>query len=388
MKSEKISRRATVRFETPPGDQAQFDWSEYIMEIGAKLTKVYCYSMILSFSRKKAVLFSKSIDSDSILSGIHELFMKLGGVTLELVIDNPKTLVIHNRGDEEVKFNDDALMLFGYLGVIPNACHPYRPRTKGKIEKPFQYIENHFVKGNSFGDMNELNDAADKFIKKWNSKVNGTTKRIPNELFEEEKPHLSIVKCKKILKDTLKIRKVSLDSFVSVGGIKYSVPVKYADKNVKIRVLYGYILEIYDYALNIIKVWYIAKGSYRGICKDDCDYDEIAPKLPTSIPEIRRVFESTFESGKEYLEICQNTVRQPHYHAREFLKLKELYSTEDLNSILTDCIDKKILKISDIQAYIKENYNTAGADKSGFDYSSKSSADSDKLIRDLSYYSD
>ena len=36
-----ISRKATVRFETPPGDQAQFDWAEYIMDIGGKKTKIY-----------------------------------------------------------------------------------------------------------------------------------------------------------------------------------------------------------------------------------------------------------------------------------------------------------------------------------------------------------
>ena len=46
-----ISSRATVRIETPPGDQAQFDWSEYSMVIGNRERKVYCFAMILAASR-------------------------------------------------------------------------------------------------------------------------------------------------------------------------------------------------------------------------------------------------------------------------------------------------------------------------------------------------
>lgn len=52
-----ISSNATVRIETPPGDQAQFDWSPYEMEIGGRIRTVYCFSMILSASRKKAICF-------------------------------------------------------------------------------------------------------------------------------------------------------------------------------------------------------------------------------------------------------------------------------------------------------------------------------------------
>lgn len=43
-----ISKKATVRFETPVGDQAQFDWTEYEMWIGERKRTVYCFSMILA----------------------------------------------------------------------------------------------------------------------------------------------------------------------------------------------------------------------------------------------------------------------------------------------------------------------------------------------------
>ena len=37
-----ISSKATVRIETPPGDQAQFDWSEYSMVIGGRERRCPC----------------------------------------------------------------------------------------------------------------------------------------------------------------------------------------------------------------------------------------------------------------------------------------------------------------------------------------------------------
>ena len=59
----KISSKATIRIETLFGDQAQFDWSPYKVIIDDKLTEVYCITMILSACRKKAIVFTKSIDS-------------------------------------------------------------------------------------------------------------------------------------------------------------------------------------------------------------------------------------------------------------------------------------------------------------------------------------
>jgi transposase len=52
-----ISSKATVRIETPVGDQAQFDWAEYEMEVGGGIHKIYCFSMISAACRKKGHLF-------------------------------------------------------------------------------------------------------------------------------------------------------------------------------------------------------------------------------------------------------------------------------------------------------------------------------------------
>ncbi len=103
----KISKKATVRIETPPGDQAQFDWSPYKMVIDNEIKEVYCFTMVLCACRMKAIVFSLTCNAEAIYEAIQELFEDLGGVTQELIIDNPKALVIEN----EVQVNQNSILM-------------------------------------------------------------------------------------------------------------------------------------------------------------------------------------------------------------------------------------------------------------------------------------
>lgn len=73
-----ISKRASQRFETPLGDQAQFDWGEYEIYIASR-TKIYCFTMVLSYSRKKAAVCSLPVSAAAIYEAIQDLFIELGG---------------------------------------------------------------------------------------------------------------------------------------------------------------------------------------------------------------------------------------------------------------------------------------------------------------------
>lgn len=378
----KISSKATKRTETPLGDQAQFDWSEYTMKIAEEKQVIYCFAMILSASRKKAMIFSKSCDGEAIYEAIHELFKELGGVTKELLIDNPKALVLENSHNKEVKFNLSALRLAAYLGFELNACNPYRARTKGKVEKPFQYIEEQFVKGSFFESMTALNTKGREFINEWSSMKHGTTKRVPNEHFLEEQHHLKPVKDKNFIINKLKERKVSYDSYISVNTNKYSVPVEYVDKKVKFRIVLGYKLEIFNSNLNIIATHEVFKNK-DNICTIDEHYGVLNNIAPKSIPEIRRQFEATFKSGKDFYELAIQHEFQASFHARQILKLKELYTVDSLDLIVDYCLSNKIFNIEKVKEVLKNNYMdiVCGNNKNPHNIKEEMG-----LTRDLSYY--
>lgn len=243
-------------------------------------------------------------------------------VTKELLIHNPKALVVSHKKDEEVVFNDGALKLVTYLKTELNACLLLRPRTKGKIENPNQYIEEQFINGSSFNSMEDLNFEIKHFMRNWNKKTHGTTRRVPNEVFEEEKPFLTSLREKLVI-----------------------------ESDFEVRTAYGYKLEIFDLDLSLIKSYTLFEGKYNKH-EYSADYEAIASKIPRSIPEIRRVFKSVFKHGSEFYELASKVTRRTHFHARKSFKLKYLYSVEDLDIILNHCVQNNMFKIENMESVI------------------------------------
>lgn len=389
------SSKATVRIETPPGDQAQFDWSEYSMVIGDSERKVYCFAMILAASRKKAVCFSLKVDAAAIYDAIQELFDELGGVTLELLIDNPKALVIENnpKSEDEIRYNPQALMLAKHLGAELNACPCYWPRKKGKIESPFHYIEEQFIKGNTFATMEELNRRGKEFVNEWCDEVHGTTKRIPNQhyLIEEKAALLPLPKTHYWTKKPQK-RIISPDSYISIGGSKYSVPVKYVDKALQFRITYGFRIEIYDMKEDRI-LTLEASDKKHDVRTDPVHYEAIATTVSTSIPQIRRDFTSRFTNGQRYLDAAGRKFDQPTHYARKIMLLGDLYDDPTLDRFIGYCVDADKMDIASFKGILRE-YNAGSLSLSDLVCKENADAacgkechdDGPALTRDCSYY--
>ena len=68
-----------------------------------------------------------------------------------------KTAVIGEDADGLVIYNRALLDLARHYGFQPRACRPYRPKTKGKVERPFRYIREDFFLGASFRNLDDLN---------------------------------------------------------------------------------------------------------------------------------------------------------------------------------------------------------------------------------------
>lgn len=386
-----ISKKATVRHESPPGDQAQFDWTEYEMVVAGMYRKVYCFSMILAASRKKAICFSLKVDGDAIYEAIQELYDDLGGVTLELLIDNPKALVIKNnpKTEEEIKYNPHALMMAKHLGTELNACPCYWPRKKGKIERPFNYIEEQFVKGNTFATMDELNHRGKKFIDEWCDEKHTTTRRIPNQHYLlEEKQMLQPLPKTHYRTKQMQRRIVSPDSYISINSNKYSVPVKYVDKKVQFRIVYGFKIELYDSKDNFIMSF---EGSYKkhDIIKNPEHYEAIAKRVSTSIPQIRRDFTERFSNGLKYLDAAGRKFDQPTHYARKIMELQELFDDHILDNFIGIAVDEDKMDIKAFRALLREYTNGKRSiiqDQPGTNIQADEYDEVSELIRDCSYY--
>lgn len=388
----RISSRATVRVETPPGDQAQFDWSEYSIVVGNRERRVYCFAMILAASRKKAVCFSLKVDAAAVYEAIQELFEDLGGVTLELLIDNPKALVSVNnpKSEDEVRYNPQALMLAKHLGTELNACPCYWPRKKGKIEAPFHYIEEQFIKGNTFATMEELNRRGKEFVDRWCDEVHGTTKRIPNQhyLLEEKEALLPLPRTHYRIQQLQK-RIISPDSYISIGGSRYSVPVRYVGKALQFRITYGFRIELYDMRENPVLTLEISNERHT-VRTDPVHYEEITKPVSTSIPQIRRDFSARFTNGQRYLDAAARKFDQPTHHARKIMLLADLYDDVILDRFIGYCVDHDKMDIRSFKGILRD-YNAGKLSLSGTGEESVESGmpcreEDPELTRDCSYY--
>lgn len=217
-----------VRFETPPGLQAQVDFARFVVTFTDEPTAsriVWLFSLVLGHSRHIFARFVAHQDLQSLLRCHVAAFDAIGGVPVEILYDRMKTAVTGENGEGQIIYNGSLLALARHYGFIPKACKPYRAKTKGKVERPFRYIREDFFLARSFRNMEDLNRQLDDWLARVaNVRLHGTTNRIVAEAFAAEQPDLQALPAGPF-ETLIKLeRRVTHDGLISIGGNYYSVP--------------------------------------------------------------------------------------------------------------------------------------------------------------------
>ncbi len=236
---------AVYRFETKPGIQSQVDWAECgRIEIDGMQRKLFCFTMILGYSRMRYVEFTLSIDVHNLIQCHLNAFRYFGGCTKEILYDNMKQVVLKRAPvSSNSTWNSEFEDFFKYYGFIPRLCRPYRPQTKGKIENNVSFVKRDFLLGSEFQSFSDLNLQKQKWLDRINSSIHGTTNEIPLERLKKE--DLRDYESVPPYNNTLKAyRKVSRDSYVSYLGNRYSVPYRYAGRDC--------VLQVFNNSINIV----------------------------------------------------------------------------------------------------------------------------------------
>ena len=143
---------------------------------------VFC--LILGYSRRKHYWASRDSSQASIFEAIEESLWHFGGAPKELVIDNDRSFVLDARPGQR-RFNPRFLELCGHYRLQPIAARVRHPRTKGKVERPFFYLEQHLIKGRQFQDFAGFCQELARFeAEELDTLVHHTTQERPIDRFQ------------------------------------------------------------------------------------------------------------------------------------------------------------------------------------------------------------
>lgn len=146
--------RADVRVETAPGQQGQFDWSPFEIDSG-EIEQVWSYT--LSWSRARSFAACDNQRQTTILRRLVQSFETFGGVPYESVTDTMAGVVDGwecNRPILNIRFVDFAAYYRFAVHISPRRY----PKYKGKVERPFRYLDENFCNGRTFKSREEFRE--------------------------------------------------------------------------------------------------------------------------------------------------------------------------------------------------------------------------------------
>lgn len=332
LKSATIDPRVTERYETAPAQQGQFDWSPYTVEIDEQPTPIIAFGFTLGYSRRKHHFVSRDETQASVFEALEAGFRHFGGVPKQLLVDNAKVFVIHAQ-PEHFTWNARFLEFCGHYAVQPVACRPYWPRTKGKVERPFFYLEEQFIKGHSWPSFAAFDAGLARFIAEdLDLRIHSTTQERPLDRFGREQGLLTALPALPFIGTHEASRGVSWDCLVSFGGSRYSVPWAYAGQRVWVRPSQGLRLSLRSQTGTVIANHTLSATQGASVI-DPAHYAGLRAEVPKTRALVTAAFSAHFPAYGWFLsELLAAHPPNGVAHLQAILRLAEVYPATALEA--------------------------------------------------------
>lgn len=383
-KVKPVTTRTFQPYETGPGEQSQFDWSTYTIIISGILTKVYVYTYILSFSRYRIYEASLSQTMGSILDALENSIIETGGVSSRIQTDNAGSFVL-KAGKNNLRFNPRYLQFCGHYSIEPTRSLPGHPWSKGKVERPFNYLEEQFIKGNEFSSFDEFCTRLKIFQEEVNNRVHSTTKQAPNTLYQQELNSLQSLPNSRFVDIKEEVRKVTADCLFSFNGNRYSVPYHFACKEVWLKISRGSILQIYSSKNVLIAEHVLSLEKGKVIMKDE-HYKEHRIECG-NFSRLSLKFTELFPEHQWFLDKLKTQKKiNPGYHLTRIIELAKLYHKDDMVKAFLICENYNTYNYTIIKGHLEKHSEIEAIPIIPIDNKTLSSIESINIVRPLTEY--
>jgi hypothetical protein len=213
------------------------DYAVYHLDFtGEGRRRVNLFSYLLGYSRRQYLRFVESQDMTTTLREHLRAFEHLGGVAATCLYDNMKVVVTGCEDDVPV-YNSRFLAFATHYGFRPVACRPRWGQTKGKVERPFYYVETSFFNDRTFSSLDHLNEMTVWWLAHVaNVRQLREAKKTPLQLYAEERPHLISLPAQAYDVYLVVYRTVNIEVLVTYCQNGYSVPWRYIGSMLPVRI--------------------------------------------------------------------------------------------------------------------------------------------------------
>ena len=219
-----------------PGQEMQHDTSPHRVTFATadKPITAQCAGLVLAYSRRLFIQYYPRFTRFEAKAFLLEAARFMAGVCPVCIIDNTSVMLAAGAGADAV-IAPEMRAFARTLGFRFRAHEVGHPERKGRIERPFAYVETNFLVGRSFADFDDLNRQA----LAWccdvaNRKPKAALGMSPDAAYVIEQPHL--VPLPDALPPVYELleRLVDLHGYVSVDTNRYSVPERLVGKSVAV----------------------------------------------------------------------------------------------------------------------------------------------------------
>jgi len=146
-------------------------------------------------------------------------------VPAAILYDRTKTVVRRHvgRGDA-VPLHPEALAFAAHYGFAIQVCAPYRPQTKGRVERQVKIVRDGVVRGRTFYHPAEMDDAFLEWLPLRRAQVHRTHGEVIGVRAEPDRAALSALPVRPYSVSERHLRSVGKDCLVSFESSLYSVP--------------------------------------------------------------------------------------------------------------------------------------------------------------------
>ncbi len=222
------------RYHFEPGQEMQFDTSPHKVTVANKRPTLQCASIVLCYSRVVFFQYYRRFTRFEARVFLGEAMQYLGGSCGVCMIDNTNVVILHGTGEDAVPC-PEMKALADRFGFSFRAHAVGDANRSGRVERPFQYIENNFLRKRRAEDLADLNGQARAWCDKVNAKYRKHLKAKPIELLVAERPAMSPLPAYVPEVYQLFQRTVDLEGYIHLHTNSYTVPYRLIGQRLEVR---------------------------------------------------------------------------------------------------------------------------------------------------------